>query len=106
MTTETVSNLVLSFRKKPVVIQAVRVEHLLQYAQSNWKGLPDWVIGEYDKGNIIFTAHQILIQTLEGRMTAENSDWLIQGVKGEIYPCKPDIFEATYDPVELGSASY
>ena len=40
------------------------------------------------------------IDTLEGVMTASSGDWIIQGVRGEFYPCKPDIFEATYEPVE------
>lgn len=40
----------------------------------------------------------LLIPTLEGEMRAEVGDWIIRGVKGELYPCKPDIFEATYDP--------
>ena len=40
------------------------------------------------------------INTLEGRMTAQVGDWIIKGVAGEFYPCKPDIFEATYEAVE------
>lgn len=40
------------------------------------------------------------ILTLEGKMTADVGDWIIRGVKGEFYPCKPDIFEATYEPAE------
>ena len=39
------------------------------------------------------------IPTLEGEMTASRRDWIIRGIAGEIYPCKPDIFEATYEPV-------
>jgi hypothetical protein len=39
------------------------------------------------------------IKTLEGQMAVSNGDWIIKGVKGELYPCKPDIFAATYDPV-------
>ncbi len=42
------------------------------------------------------------IPTLEGTMTASPGDWIIRGVKGEFYPCKPDIFEATYEPVAAG----
>lgn len=42
----------------------------------------------------------LIIATLEGEMLANIGDWIIKGVKGEIYPCKPDIFEATYEPVE------
>lgn len=42
----------------------------------------------------------VRIQTLEGTMVGDINDWIIRGVKGELYPCKPDIFEATYEPVE------
>jgi hypothetical protein len=45
------------------------------------------------------TPHSILIRTLEGDMTASVGDWIIRGVAGEIYPCKPDIFSATYEAV-------
>lgn len=41
----------------------------------------------------------LTIKTLEGVMRADPGDWIIRGIKGEIYPCKPDIFEATYEPV-------
>jgi hypothetical protein len=41
----------------------------------------------------------VVIATLEGDMTASPGDWIIKGVKGEFYPCKPDIFEATYEPL-------
>jgi hypothetical protein len=41
-----------------------------------------------------------IIKTLEGEMTVSPGDWIIQGVNGELYPCKPDIFEKTYEPVE------
>jgi hypothetical protein len=43
----------------------------------------------------------LYIETLEGTMKADNGDWIIRGVKGELYPCKPDIFEATYEPVTI-----
>lgn len=46
-----------------------------------------------------FTSDTCQIKTLEGVMTADKGDWIIKGVKGEFYPCKPDIFEATYEPV-------
>ena len=42
----------------------------------------------------------IFIRTLEGEMTATQGDWIIKGVKGEFYPCKPDIFAATYEPAD------
>ncbi len=78
------------FRKKPVVIEAE------QYAP-NMETLPDGVSEVWsepgESGHC--TAY---IQTLEGRMTVSPGDWVITGVKGEKYPCKPDIFLATYDP--------
>jgi hypothetical protein len=59
---------------------------------------------KYRKKPVVVEAYQtdkeIIIHTLEGDMKAEIGDWIITGVKGEIYPCKPDIFEATYEKVE------
>jgi hypothetical protein len=85
------------FRKKPVVIEAVRVPVIddpLAWGElvgffngglgAHWKVLPDY---------------SIEIQTLEGAMRGEPGDWIIKGVKGEFYPCKPDIFSATYEEV-------
>ena len=88
------------YRKKPVVIEAVLVRHALKAAKENWKDLPAWLIAEYDKGGLVFVHDYISIPTLEGVMKAEINDWIIRGVKGELYPCKPDIFEATYEPVD------
>ena len=48
----------------------------------------------------------LLIPTLEGLMVGEQDDWIIKGVKGELYPCKPDIFEMTYDLVEAWTYAY
>jgi len=61
--------------------------------------LPSVVIEAYEAGNILFANHpqRIEIKTLEGWMIGNIDDWIIRGVKGELYPCKPDIFEATYD---------
>lgn len=63
------------FRKKPVVIEAVQI-----------------------------TDAPVEIPTLEGTMTGQVGDWLITGVKGEKYPCKPDVFAATYEPADVGKA--
>lgn len=58
----------------------------------------------FRKKPVVVTAYQtdveIQIETLEGIMTASPGDWIITGVNGEQYPCKPDIFEKTYEPVE------
>ena len=60
---------------------------------------------KFRKKPIVISAEQayqrIVIHTLEGDMVAETGDWIITGIKGEKYPCKPDIFEATYEPVEI-----
>jgi len=82
------------YRKKPVVIDAELFTEATKdrcynfitcnrYADRDANGKP-----------------ALRIQTLEGEMTANLGDWIIKGVKGEFYPCKSDIFEATYEPVE------
>jgi hypothetical protein len=87
------------FRKKPIEIEAVEVGDVIRDANHVWGNLPSWVRGAYDAGKILFLRDRVEIITLEGNMTASRGDWLIRGVKGEIYPCKPDIFAATYEPV-------
>lgn len=86
----------MEYRKKPVVIDAFQ-----------WKGnfegdFPDWFNEAHDKGIVKFhLGHQYLyIDTLEGTMTAYAGDFIIRGIKGELYPCKPEIFERTYEKVE------
>lgn len=76
-------------RKKPVVIDFVK------YTGDN----RNQVIVELGMNEIgeDFISNDLLINTLEGEMRARPGDYIIKGVKGEIYPCKPDIFEATYD---------
>lgn len=87
------------FRKKPVGVSAWLVRSLLDAAEHSWTSLPGCIVAAYDKGDIVFGIHEILIMTLEGTMTGAGDDWVIQGVKGELYPCKPDIFAATYEAV-------
>ena len=91
----------MKFRKKPVVIDAFRWTADLQCAPWLTEAMlkPWGMEGSAKIGNI--GGRVVLgICTLEGIMEANVGDWIIQGVKGEIYPCKPDIFEATYEPVE------
>ncbi len=85
------------FRKKPVVIEAWDAHQLMINARSDWKALPQCIRDAYEKGDVIFAADHIIISTLEGKHRAEPSDKVIQGVKCELYSCKPDIFAATYD---------
>lgn len=80
------------FRKKPVVIEAVQFlgENITEIEVWSGQRVPDSSMG--------FPAC-LVIHTLEGDMTARPGDWIIRGVNGEFYPCKPDIFEATYEAV-------
>lgn len=86
------------YRKRPVVVEALRiVDH---YGVSNWHGVAAWCGGSVEYGPLDGTVTRyIAISTLEGVMVARVGDWVIRGVQGEHYPCKPDIFEQTYEPV-------
>ena len=90
----------MRFRKRPVMIEAVRWEG----TGRSWAELYDFA-RDVDGLSQVYGPHpgdRIQVQTLEGMMTADLGDWIIRGVKGEFYPCKPDIFELTYEPVEHG----
>ena len=88
------------YRKKPVVIEAKQWDGLaFNILNGPWRDFLGWP----DAGKIYAcgeTGQNLAIETLEGKMIASPGDWIIRGVKGEFYPCKPDIFEATYEPVE------
>lgn len=77
----------MKFRKKPVVIDAV------QFTRANFAEIEAFVGGDAE-----FRNGELVVATLEGAMRASPDDWIIKGVKGEFYPCKPDIFAATYEP--------
>lgn len=81
------------FRKKPVVIAAVQWDGTNYREVYEGLGVPEDVLFRGEFGDLF-------IPTPEGDMRASRGDWIIRGVKGEFYPCKPDIFEATYDPIE------
>jgi len=81
------------YRKKPVEIEAFKFEG------HGFQQKPKWFEEAIRKGDASMLGGKATIKTLEGIMTASQGDFIIQGVKGEIYPCKPDIFEATYDAV-------
>lgn len=96
----------MRYRKKPVEVEAFRI---------GYDPMPDWFMNEITMNNVITMFKdnyepespfedcsgliEADIKTLEGTMHADNGDYIIKGVKGEIYPCKPDIFEATYEKV-------
>lgn len=91
------------FRKKPVVIEAITFDELVQHgllmcsSDNTHNGMP-WSFDYKGQPITHENDHCYLIPTLEGTMKFERGDMLITGVKGEIYPCKPDIFATTYDP--------
>jgi hypothetical protein len=85
----------IKFKKKPVIIEAVQ---FTQYDRASVKGLQAFAGARKVKIGGIGN-NKLLIKTLEGEMTANVGDWIIKGVKGEVYPCKPDIFELTYEAV-------
>jgi hypothetical protein len=79
----------MKFRKKPVEVEAMLFDEV-----RSGSIICSWCGGSNEK-----SPHEIQISTLEGIMTASMGDWIIKGIKGEFYPCKPDIFEATYELV-------
>jgi hypothetical protein len=90
----------MKFRKKPVVIEAVRVSDLIAEFFQRKALWPTWATEAFDAGTLQVGERSVQIKTLEGEMIGDAGDWIIRGVKGELYPCKPDIFAATYEPVE------
>ena len=81
----------MKYRKRPVVVEAI------EWTGGNWADFLDFVLA---RGGYAHTEdNQLVIETLEGNMRADVGDFIIRGVIGEFYPCKPDIFFATYEPV-------
>jgi hypothetical protein len=99
------NNIVLKFRKKPVVIEAFQMTEERRASNVDW---PSWLHQAWQlergaQGSLYPTeagtgSGTLSIGTLEGQHLVSWGDWIIQGVNGEIYPCKPDIFEKTYEP--------
>ena len=81
----------MKYRKKPVVIEAVQFDGTDESC--------DWLLPQLRDGSISRSFNKLYIKTLEGTMTADVGDWIIKGVNGEFYPCKPDIFAKTYEQV-------
>lgn len=97
------------FRKKPVVIEAHQWDGTVGSADAiaAWAGVEDCdpkkdQLGRISRDRVeqIGQFAPLTVHSLEGDMTAQPNDWVIRGVKGEFYPCKPDIFEATYEPAD------
>ena len=94
------------FRKKPVVIEAFQMTKERRQDNSEW---PEWMHKAWNEPAGLQGAlyprepgtstGMLLVGTLEGEHIVSWDDWIIQGVTGELYPCKPDIFEQTYERV-------
>lgn len=80
----------MKFRKKPVIVDAIQYH----------KGINENEITEFTETRAFPFGEGMEIPTLEGNHMASDGDWIIRGVHGEFYPCKPDIFEKTYEKVE------
>ena len=95
----------MKFRKKPVVIEAFEMTQERRNNNTDW---PEWLNRAWNadgEGSLFIAVddperQRLCLGTLEGVVRVEWNDWIIQGIKGELYPCKPDIFEAVYEPGE------
>lgn len=89
----------IKYRKKPVVIEAKKFES--NNSNENMDSIVYWINSGKMNGDkhAWHNGTYVFIQTLEGEMTAAMGDYIIKDIKGEFYPCKPDIFEMTYEKV-------
>lgn len=88
----------MKYRKKPVVIEA----YLYQASLGNNRLMNYLAQQGANVGGWIFHEGEITIPTLEGNMKVSDGDWIIRGIKGEFYPCKPDVFAESYEEVKKG----
>ena len=98
----------MKYRKKPVVIEAFQMTEQRHFSNEDW---PKWLHEAWQKDSSVAGALYInketlptrdyYIHTLEGEHYVSLNDFIIQGVQGELYPCKPDIFKATYEAITV-----
>lgn len=97
----------MKYRKKPVVIEAFQYDGDLKGSGGSYY-VPDWAVKAFEKGVLFYKSPlspclppcELCVKTLEGEMHISVGDYVIRGVNGELYPCKPDIFEKTYEQIE------
>lgn len=99
-------DIMAKYRKKPVVIEAFQYDGDLKDRDGSWY-VPAWAVEAYEKGVMYYSSEscgappcELFIETLEGIHHVSIGDYVIQGVNGELYPCKPDIFEKTYESIK------
>lgn len=86
------------YRKRPVIIEAFQWTGGIDQTED-----PEWIVEAIKRGDVYYQGGDVpylTIDTLEGKMRANVGDFIVKGISGEIYPCKPDIFVATYEAVE------
>ena len=95
----------MKYRKKPVEVEAFQYDGDFQNSNGNFY-VPDWAVEAFREGIIHYGDREpqkpweLYITTLEGEHHVSVNDYIIQGVAGELYPCKPGIFEQTYEVVQ------
>lgn len=92
----------MKYRKKPVVIEAMQwngnnLKEVMEFIESEFKYETNT---SYATNKFVYFDGRLLLHTLEGTMQVSFGDYIIKGVKGEFYPCKPDIFEETYEELK------
>lgn len=92
--------MIKQYRKKPVVIEAMLYEGVESIPEAEKFVGKSFKIGSASYDGKKYTTAVVSIETLEGDMYISKGDYIIKGLKGEFYPCKPDIFEATYEALE------
>lgn len=95
----------MKFRKKPVVIEAVQIDKRMDLTSPDWwaQAVQSNQVILHGMGKMTRDMPSVDIPTLEGTMRGDAGDWIIRGVQDELYPCKPDIFAATYEAVGTSS---
>lgn len=93
----------MKYRKKPVEIEAFQYDGDLKNSKGEWY-VPKWAVEAFENDIMFYDSTnaepcELFIKTLEGIHHVSVNDYVIQGIKGELYPCKPDIFETTYEVV-------
>lgn len=81
------------YKKKPIIIEAI------QWDGNNTQEIFNFALLNGKESAVSHSGDKLIIATLEGQMIASVNDYIIKGIKGEFYPCKPDIFESSYEKV-------
>lgn len=89
----------MKFLARPITIDAIQVTQAIKAATDDWAKAPDWLRMAWGHKNVLILPRAVHINTLSGWLVGSPGDWIIRGVHGDIYPYKPDIFAAMYEPI-------